>query len=93
MMKPIVVRFGALALLASSLLLVSCNSRTPRGDADNVPGPNSPLPATAHAIAGETWPVSRGDAQATGAAKGDLPEKLDRLWRSARPRGNSRRPP
>jgi outer membrane protein assembly factor BamB len=38
---------------------------------------SSSLGATA---AGESWPLFRGDSQATGVARGTLPERLQLLW-------------
>ena len=34
----------------------------------------------APAVAGDDWPLWRGDAQATGKARSELPERLKRLW-------------
>src|SRR3972149_2082070 len=34
-----------------------------------------------------TWPLMRGDAQATGVAKTNLPEKLELLWRFSTEKG------
>ncbi len=87
MKKPISFRFAALTLLASSLLSVSCNSRTPSGTPDNSSGSKSPLPAAAPSVSNGAWPLFRGDAQATGAAKSDLPEKVDLVWRFTPPKG------
>jgi outer membrane protein assembly factor BamB len=37
--------------------------------------------------AGDSWPVFRGDAAATGVARGTLPEKLEKLWTFTDDRG------
>ena len=43
--------------------------------------PSRPVPSPRSPIAVPTsWPLFRGDAQATGVARGELPEKLELLW-------------
>ena len=37
-------------------------------------------PAAASDAPGQSWPVFRGDAQASGVARGKLPDKLEQLW-------------
>ena len=87
LMNSIPYRFAALSLIALSSLLVSCSSRPPRGDAHDPPKPKNALPAAIHSVAGDAWPVFRGNAQATGETKCDLPQKPDLLWRFTPPKG------
>ena len=82
-MKPILFRFAVLSLLASLLLLFSCTSRAPTGASNNSTGSQA---AKVASIPNDAWPLFRGDAQATGVAKGDLPEKLELLWRFTPPK-------
>ncbi|HEY4759913.1 MAG TPA: PQQ-binding-like beta-propeller repeat protein, partial [Thermoguttaceae bacterium] len=42
---------------------------------------NAAEPAGTLTSSPDTWPLLRGDAQATGVAKSPLPEKLELLWR------------
>ena len=77
-------RGAVLSLLASFFLFFSCTSRIPSGASDNSTGPQ---PAKVPYLSNDAWPLFRGDAQATGVAKSDLPEKLELLWRFTPPKG------
>jgi outer membrane protein assembly factor BamB len=87
LVKSVRRRLAVLAIIASTSLLVSCNSRPPRGDTRDAHSAQGPLPTAVHSVSGDAWPVFRGDAQATGEAKSYLPDNLELLWRFTPPKG------
>ncbi|MGD0382492.1 MAG: hypothetical protein ABSA77_03150, partial [Thermoguttaceae bacterium] len=83
-MKTALFRRAVFSPLVSSFLFVSCVSSTPTDVSDNSTGTE---PAMVPYLSNDSWPLFRGDAQATGVAKSDLPEKLELLWRFTPPKG------
>ena len=68
------------------LSLLGCAACRPAwessGEQGSPPGANvtSALPAATALKADDAWPLFRGDPQASGVARGTLPEKLELLW-------------
>jgi outer membrane protein assembly factor BamB len=78
-MKPS-INAHQFALVSSVALLASMLGCSSNVAAENKAGAANST-AWNEAVSGINWPVFRGNAQATGVAKGSLPEKLDLLWK------------
>ena len=78
---------GLLCWVGCQPIRESSGQESPRPTANGKPASAA---ATANAdddADGNAWPLFRGDPQATGVARGTLPEKLKRLWTFSVERG------
>jgi outer membrane protein assembly factor BamB len=84
---PSALRFSLFALLLLAFAAAGCRPTSPAAAPSPASAPKSPAPnrrsATADpqsSPAASSWPLFRGDAQATGVARAALTEQLDLLW-------------